>query len=113
MKRRGKKKAIIAIAQMMLTSIFAMFQTGETFCPSDLQKYNMPDELQKKRSFSAAKEAVKLFVSLGLIADGIISLESLTPAGYHLPQRICVNEAYLLCASLGFGPTRLVNDVSH
>ena len=81
MKRRGKKKAIIAIARMMLTSIFAMLQTGETFCPSDLQKYDMPEELQKKRTFAAAKEAVKLLVSLGLVADGSISLEALAQAG--------------------------------
>ena len=81
MKRRGKKKAIIAIARMMLTSIFAMLQTGETFCPSDIQKYDIPEELQKKRTFSAAKDAVKLLVSLGLVADGSISLESLAQAG--------------------------------
>ena len=81
MKRRGKKKAIVAIARMMLTSVFAMLQTGETFCPSDLLKYDMPEELQKKRNLTAAKEAVKLLVSLGLVADGSISFEPLAQAG--------------------------------
>ena len=77
MKRRGKKRAIIAIARMMLTSIFAMLQTGEVFNPSDLQQYDMPEKFQKKRTLSAAKDAVKLLVSLGLVVEGSISLESL------------------------------------
>ena len=77
MKRRGKKRAIIAIARMILTSIYAMVSTGEVFNPSDLLKYDMPEELQKKRTLSAAKDAVKLLVSLGLVAEGSISLETL------------------------------------
>ena len=34
-KRRGHKKAIIAIARMMLTCIYHMIQTGEVFNPTD------------------------------------------------------------------------------
>ena len=77
MKRRGKKRAIIAIARMILTSIYAMVSTGEVFNPSDLMKYDMPEELQKKRILAEAKDAVKLLVSLGLVAEGSISLEAL------------------------------------
>ena len=77
MKRRGKKRAIIAIARMILTSIYAMASTGEVFNPSDLLKYDMPEELQKKRTLAEAKDAVKLLVSLGLVAEGSISLEAL------------------------------------
>ena len=77
MKRRGKKRAIIAIARIILTSIYAMISTGEVFNPSDLLKYDMPEELQKKRTLTEAKDAVKLLVSLGLVAEGIISLEAL------------------------------------
>ena len=77
MKRRGKKRAIIAIARMILTTIYAMVSTGETFNPCDLQKYDIPEELKKKQAVSAAKEAVKLLVSLGIIPEGSISLESL------------------------------------
>lgn len=77
MKRRGKKRAIIAIARMILTAIFAMISTGEVFNPSDLQKYDMPEELKKKQTFSAAKDAVKLLVSLGIVPEGSISLDSL------------------------------------
>ena len=77
MKRRGKKRATIAIARMILTAIYAMVSTGEVFNPSDLLKYDMPEELQKKRTLAEAKDAVKLLVSLGLVAEGSISLEAL------------------------------------
>ena len=77
MKRRGKKRAIIAIARMILTSIYAMVSTGEVFNPSDLLKYDMPEELLKKRTLAEAKDAVNLLVSLGLVAEGSISLEAL------------------------------------
>ena len=77
MKRRGKKRSIIAIARMILTSIYAMVSTGEVFNPSDLLKYDMPEELLKKRTLAEAKDAVKLLVSLGLVAEGSISLEAL------------------------------------
>ena len=82
MKRRGKKRAIIAIARMILTSIYAMVSTGEVFNPSDLLKYDMPEELQKKRTLAEAKDAVKLLVSLGLVAEGSISLEVSPPADF-------------------------------
>ena len=77
MKRRGKKRAIIAVARMILTAIYAMVSTGEVFNPSDLLKYDMPEELQKKRTLAEAKDAVKFLVSLGLVAEGSISLEAL------------------------------------
>ena len=77
MKRRGKKRAIIAIARMILTAIYAMVSTDEVFQPSDLLKYDMPEELQKKRTLAEAKDAVKLLVSLGLVVEGSISLETL------------------------------------
>ena len=78
MKRRGKKRAIIAIARMMLTAIYAIISTGETFNPCDLQKFDMPEELMKKQIISDAKDAVKLLVSLSLVTEGSISLEALT-----------------------------------
>ena len=77
MKRRGKKRATIAIARMILTAIYAMLQTGEVFNPSDLEKYDMPDDLKKKQIISSAKEAVNLLVSLGLVPEGSISLQTL------------------------------------
>lgn len=77
LKRRGKKRAIIAIARMMLTAVFAMLQTGETFNPCDLHKFDMPDQLKQKQIVSSAKDAIKLLVSLGLVEQGSISLEPL------------------------------------
>lgn len=77
MKRRGKKRAIIATARMMLTAIFAMLQSGEVFHPCDLLKFDMPDELKRKQTLSSAKYAVKLLVSLGLVPEGSISLDPL------------------------------------
>ncbi|MFR4836235.1 MAG: IS110 family transposase [Catenibacterium sp.] len=41
-KRRGHKKAIIAIARMMLVSIYHMILTGETFNPSDYESFKNP-----------------------------------------------------------------------
>ena len=41
-KRRGKKRAIIAIARMILTAIYQMLSTGEVWNPSDLYKIDMP-----------------------------------------------------------------------
>ena len=40
--RRGHKKAIIAIARMMLTCIYHMIQTGEVFNPSDYEEFKNP-----------------------------------------------------------------------
>jgi transposase len=77
MKRRGKKRAIIAIARMMLTCVFAMLQSGEVFNPCDIQKFDMPKELRKRQVLSSAKDAVKLLVSLGVVSEGMISLEKL------------------------------------
>ena len=40
--RRGHKKAIIAIARMILTCIYHMVSTGEVFNPSDLKPSYLP-----------------------------------------------------------------------
>ena len=41
-KRRGHKKAIIAVARMMLTCIYHMILTGECFNPSDYEELQNP-----------------------------------------------------------------------
>ena len=73
-KRRGKKRAIIAIARMILTAIYHMFITGEVFNPSDLYKIDMPQEMQEKQKEKAIKQAVKLLISNGLIKATDISV---------------------------------------
>lgn len=66
-KRRGKKRAIIAIARMILTAIYHMFVTGEEWNPSDLYKIDMPQEMLEKQKDKAIKQAIKLLVSNGVI----------------------------------------------
>jgi len=73
-KRRGKKRAIIAIARMILTAIYHMFVTGEVFNPSDLYKVDMPQEMVEKQKVKAIKQAAKLLISLGLIKATDISV---------------------------------------
>ena len=73
-KRRGKKRAIIAIARMILTAVYHMFVTGEVFNPSDLYKIDMPQELVDKQKEKAVKQAAKLLISLGLIKATDISV---------------------------------------
>lgn len=64
-KRRGKKRAIIAIARMILTAIYSMLSTGEVWNPCDLFKIDMPDELKAKQEAKAIKQAVKFLEQRG------------------------------------------------
>ena len=66
-KRRGKKRAIIVIARMILTAIFQMLTTGETWNPCDLYKINMPEALLEKQKQKAIKQAQKLLIREGLL----------------------------------------------
>ncbi|MDQ7096711.1 IS110 family transposase [Desulfosporosinus sp. PR] len=73
-KRRGKKRAIIATARMILTAIYNMFVTGEVWNPSDLYKIDMPQEMLEKQKEKAIKQAVKLLISNGVIKASDISV---------------------------------------
>jgi hypothetical protein len=73
-RRRGKKRAIIAIARMILTAVYNMFNTGEVWNPSDLYKIDMPEQLQEKQQQKAIKQAIKLLVSQGLISETDIAV---------------------------------------
>lgn len=66
MKRRGKKRAIVAIARMILTAIYQMLSTGEAWNPSDLYKVDMPEALLEKQKTKAIKQAMKLLQREGL-----------------------------------------------
>ena len=66
-KRRGKKRAIIAIARMILTAIYQMMSTGEQWSPSDLYKIDMPVALVEKQKAKAIKQAKKLLQREGLL----------------------------------------------
>lgn len=65
-KRRGKKRAIIAIARMILTAIFTMMTTGEVWNPTDLFKVDMPETLRERQLSKAIKQATKFLERQGL-----------------------------------------------
>lgn len=75
-KRRGKKRAIIAIARMILTAVYQMLRTGEVWNPCDLFQFDMPVELREKQKTKAIKQAVKLLVSQGIVLPEHISLSA-------------------------------------
>ena len=66
-KRRGKKRAIIAIARMILTAIYQMLFTGEQWNPSYLYKIDMPVALVEKQKAKAIKQAKKLLQHEGIL----------------------------------------------
>ena len=66
-KRRGKKRAIIAIARMILTAVYAMLKNGESWNPTDLCKVDLPPVLLERQKQKAINNAIKLLVSQGVI----------------------------------------------
>lgn len=69
MKRRGKKRAIIAIARMILTAIYQMLSIGEEWNPTDLFKIDMPEPMKEKQKEKALKQAMKLLIREGKISE--------------------------------------------
>lgn len=65
-KRRGKKRAIVAIARMILTAIYSMLSTGEIWNPVDLFKVDMPEHLKEQQLQKAMKQAVRFLKAQGL-----------------------------------------------
>jgi len=65
-KRRGKKRAIIAIARMILTAVYSMLSTGEIWNPCDLYKIDMPQDLQDIRREKAIRQAKQFLLSQGI-----------------------------------------------
>lgn len=68
-KRRGKKRAIIAIARMILTAIYQMLSSGESWNPSDLYKIDMPMTLIEKQKEKAIRQAKKFLLREGVIIE--------------------------------------------
>ncbi|GMA08348.1 IS110 family transposase [Tetragenococcus halophilus subsp. flandriensis] len=71
-KRREKKRAIIAIARMILTAIYHMLSTGEVWNPTDLYKIDMPNNLVQKQKEKAIKQATKLLIKEGLLPEDFV-----------------------------------------
>lgn len=65
-KRRGKKRAIIAIARMVLTAVFQMMSSGEVWTPTDLFKVDIPESLKEKQLSKAVKQATKFLEKQGI-----------------------------------------------
>ena len=66
-KRRGKKRAIIAIARMILTAVYQMMTTGEAWNPTDLFKVDMPESLKEKQLAKAVLKLLNSFKSRDLL----------------------------------------------
>ena len=79
-KRRGKKRAIIAIARMILTAIYHMLSTGEVWNPCDLKQVDMPQELREKELQKSIRRAARLLVAQGVIDIEAIRLPLAAPA---------------------------------
>lgn len=69
MKHRGRKRAIIAIARMILTVICQMLSTGEQWILTDLYKIDMPKPLKEKHKEKAVKRAKKLLINEGIVSE--------------------------------------------
>lgn len=79
-KRRGKKRAIIAIARMILTAVFHMLTTGEVWNPVDLKQIDMPPELREKEVQKSLRRAAKLLIAHGLLSPDAVQLPETVPA---------------------------------
>ena len=65
-KQRGKKRAIIAIARMILNAIYLMLSTGEVWNPVNLHKIDMPEHLKEEQLAKAVKQAIRFLEKRGL-----------------------------------------------
>lgn len=75
-KRRGKKRAIIAIARKILVAIYHMLLTGEVFNPCDLASVETSDKDRVKYTKNNFLQSTKQLFSLGLTQDEIVQLVS-------------------------------------
>ena len=64
-KRRGHKRAIIAIARMILTCIYHMFLKKEAFNPTETDYSDIPEVLYKRHREQYIKNAIKLLEKEG------------------------------------------------
>lgn len=79
-KRRGKKRAIIAIARMILTAVFQMLTTGEVWNPTDLNQVDMPSELREKEIQNSLHRALKLLIAHGIVSPDAFQIPEAVPA---------------------------------
>ena len=73
-KRRGKKRAYIAIARKILVAIYHMLSTGELFNPTDLSRVETSDKDKIKFTKNNFMQSTKQLISLGLTIDDLQTL---------------------------------------
>lgn len=73
-KRRGKKRATIAIARKILVAIYHMLSTGEVWNPRDLASSETSDKDKLKYTKNNFKQSLKQLFSLGLTSEELINL---------------------------------------
>ena len=73
-KRRGKKRAYIAIARKILVAIYHMLSTGEVWNPTDLASVETSDKDRIKYTKNNFCGSLKQLLSLGLTSDDLINL---------------------------------------
>lgn len=64
-----KKRALIAIARIILTAIYQILSTGEVWNPTDLYKIDTPEPLKEKQKEKAINQDKKLLISEGIISE--------------------------------------------
>ena len=73
-KRRGKKRAIIAIARKILVAIYHMFLTGEVWNSIDLASVETTVDDRIKYTKNNFNQSLKQLLSLGLTSEELINL---------------------------------------
>lgn len=73
-KRRGKKRATIAIARKILVAIYHMFSTGEVWNPKDLASNETSDKDRLKYTKNNFKQSLKQLLSLGLTEEELLQI---------------------------------------
>ena len=73
-KRRGKKRATIAIARKILVAIYHMFSTGEVWNPKDLASNETSDKDRLKYTKNNFKQSLKQLLSLGLTEEELLEI---------------------------------------
>ena len=73
-KRRGKKRAYIAIARKILVAIYHMLSTGEAWNPRDLASSETSDKDRIRYTKNNFNQSLKQLLSLGLTSDELINL---------------------------------------
>ena len=73
-KRRGKKRATIAIARKILVAIYHMLSTGEVWNPTDLASNETNDKDRIKYTKNNFKQSLKQLLSLGLTSEELLEM---------------------------------------